>query len=460
MIEISKDADPNYLATVIECPELRDHPNADRLQLLTIFGGDVIVAKNLYTEGEKLVFFPVESCISHKFLSWGNLLDKAELNADGKTKGFFTTKGDTHSRVKAVKLRETPSQGFVFQAFRLAEYYGISESEFKVGESFDTVENDLLVKKYIRNEKNFGKPNVSKKRIPKWVESIIRVFPLPIRKKLYGGINYFYGKPDGIGSLIVDGQWRFHYRTENAGKNIFTLNPDDEIVVSSKLHGTSAIFGNILCRKPSNIFRYLGKKLGMQIEDVEHKFVYSSRSVLKNRGDGKYTEDVWGIIAPRIENLIPPNIIVYGEIVGWSSHNKCVQKDYDYGITRGECDLFVYRMVENTPDGPRELSWKEIEEFCKNTGLSIVPVYFKGKANDMYDIIVDEKWGDTFLGLLKEQYLDKTCELCTTGVVNEGIVIRNESKDSKTALKYKSPLFLIKESSSRDKGEEDMEEES
>ena len=185
MISISKNCDPNYLATVIECPELKQHPNADRLEIANVFGGDVIVAKGQYQKGELLCYFPVESCISQKFLAWANLLDKAESNADGKTKGFFSIKGDGYSRVKAVKLREIPSQGFLFKVSKLAEYYGVKESVFKLGESFDTINDDLLVKKYVSGERKSGNQNESKKRIPKWIENTVRIFPLPIRKRLY-----------------------------------------------------------------------------------------------------------------------------------------------------------------------------------------------------------------------------------------------------------------------------------
>lgn len=462
MISISKNCDPNYLATVIECPELKPHPNADKLELATVFGGDVIVAKGSYQKGEKLVYFPVESCISEKFLSWANLLDKAELNADGKTKGFFSSK---NGRVKAVKLREIPSQGFLFKVSKLSEYYNISESFFKAGESFNTVKDDLLVKKYVATVRKVGVQNESKKRIPKWVEKTIRLFPLPIRKPLYNGINYFYDKnKKGIGSLIVDGHWHFHYKTEGAGRNIFKINPDDSIVVSSKWHGTSAVYGNILCRKPFNIFRYIGQKIGFNIVETEHKLVYSSRSVLKNRRDGKFTDDVWGVVASRLDGKIPKNFTIYGEIVGYSSANKMVQKNYDYGVKQGECDFFVYRMTENTPNGVRECSWNEIETFCMVGGLKHVPVYYKGLAKDMFDIpytsdLEPTVWREEFLTSLKAKYLDKTCEFCTTGAVNEGVVLRNETDPNKNALKYKSPKFLIGESADRDKGETNMEEE-
>jgi hypothetical protein len=231
------------------------------------------------------------------------------------------------------------------------------------------------------------------------------------------------------------------------------------------IHNTSAVYGNILCKKPFNIFRSIGKKIGLNILETENRFVYSSRSVLKNRRDGKFTDDVWGIIAARLNGKIPKNFTIYGEIVGYSSTNKMVQKNYDYGVKQGECDFFIYRMTENTYNGVRECSWDEIEAFCVEKELKHVPVYYMGVAESMFDIPNcgdDENkrnWREQFLQALKEKYLDKACEFCTTGVVNEGIVLRNESDPDKNALKYKSPKFLIGESVDRDNGETNMEEE-
>jgi hypothetical protein len=285
-LKISEGSDPNYLAVVVACPELKDHPNAERLQLATVFGNDVIVAKGMYEKGEKLIYFAVESCISQKFLSWANLLDKADLNADGKTKGFFSNK---HGRVKAVKLREIPSQGFLYKVSKLVEYYGIKENEFNVGDIFDTVgdvwfgEDDLLVTKYVRKESNSGEPYSKKSRVPKWLNSTLGVLPRPIRRSAYTFVNAWYNRnAEGIKSQIVDGQFKFHYKTEHLGKNIFILKPDDFITISSKLHGTSAIFSNLLCKKSFNPIISIANKFGGKNPDREYKFVYASRTKIKN----------------------------------------------------------------------------------------------------------------------------------------------------------------------------------
>jgi hypothetical protein len=467
-LTISEGADPNYLPTVVKVPVIKDHPNADRLSLVEVFGNTIIIGKGSYNEGDLVVYFPVECAISLKFLSWANLRDNAELNADGKTKGFF----GKHGRVKAIGLRSIPSQGFLFKVSELAKYYEVDEDTFKLGDIFDTVGEDVLAKKYVKGDaRNSGEANEKKSRVPKWVEKTIGVMPRPIRVKLYKPINaWFNRKAEGIKSQLVDGQFAFHYKTEHLGRNIFLVNPDDFITVSSKMHGTSAIFANILCKKPFSITRpilnkigYYVPNLGLNIPDTEYKFVYSSRSVLKNRRDGNYTDDVWGVIAAELEGEIPERYTVYGEIVGYTSGGATIQKGYDYGVAKGECEFRVYRITCNLPEGKiYELEWYEIEEFCHDLGLKTVPVYYTGLARDMFadDIPMDKDWNDNFLAKLKEAHLDKDCELCTTGVVNEGIVLRIENNPKRTALKFKSPKFVIKESAARDNNEADMEEES
>ena len=460
-LTITEGADPNYLATVVKVPTIKEHPNADKLQLVEVFGNTIIIGKGLYTEGELVVYFPVESAISLKFLSWANLRDKAELNADEKTKGFF----GKHGRVKAISLRGMPSQGFLYKVSELAKYYETDENTFNLGDTFDTVGDDILVKKYIKgntNTRGSGESNVKKSRVPKWLDKTISIMPRPIRRNAYIFVNSWYNRnSEGIKSQIVDGEFRFHYKTEHLGRNVFLVNPEDFITVSSKMHGTSAIYSNIICKKPFNPIRGIANKFGAKIPSIEYKFVYSSRSILKNRRDGKLTDDVWGIIASELKDVIPEGYTVYGEIVGYTPGGAMIQKNYDYGITKGECEFFVYRITYNLSDGKvKELEWYEIEEFCYEYGIKTVKVYYTGLASELFEIPLDKDWHETFLAKLKDSYLDNVCDQCTTGSINEGIVLRIESSDKKTALKFKSPKFLIQESAARDNNEEDMEEDS
>lgn len=174
----------------------------------------------------------------------------------------------------------------------------------------------------------------------------------------------------------------------------------------------------------------------------------------------KLTEDVWGLIASEVHDDIPEGYTVYGEIVGYTPGGKTIQKGYDYGVSLRECEFRVYRVTYNDLDGPRDLEWYEIEEFCYEHGMKTVPVYYNGLASDLFDIPIDSEWGNNFLDKMKEKFLDQPCEFCTTGVVNEGVVLRIENHEKKPALKFKSPLFILGESVARDNNEEDIEEDS
>ena len=69
MIKISKDANPNYLAKIVEIKNIRKHENADRLQIVTVDFQDVIVGMDA-KEGDVYCFFPLECAINLDFLSY------------------------------------------------------------------------------------------------------------------------------------------------------------------------------------------------------------------------------------------------------------------------------------------------------------------------------------------------------------------------------------------------------
>ena len=108
MFYISEKANPNYLAKFVEISNIRKHPNADRLQVTTIDGNDVITGTDIKV-GDNVVYFPLECAINKDFLSATNSFEDKELNFEKDKKGFFNSKG----RVRAVKLRGQPSMGYI-----------------------------------------------------------------------------------------------------------------------------------------------------------------------------------------------------------------------------------------------------------------------------------------------------------------------------------------------------------
>lgn len=71
-ITLSKDHNPNYVATVCRIGTLSKVENADKLQKTVINGYDIIVDMN-YHENDIVVYFTSETVICDKFLSKNNL---------------------------------------------------------------------------------------------------------------------------------------------------------------------------------------------------------------------------------------------------------------------------------------------------------------------------------------------------------------------------------------------------
>lgn len=64
-----------YSAYVTTLKELHKHSNADRLQCVSVFGNNVIVDLS-YSEGQRVVYFPVDGQLSEEFATDNNLVKK------------------------------------------------------------------------------------------------------------------------------------------------------------------------------------------------------------------------------------------------------------------------------------------------------------------------------------------------------------------------------------------------
>jgi RNA ligase (TIGR02306 family) len=109
------------LASVQQVKEIKSIPDADRIEVITVLGWHVVVQKNIYKVGDKVVYFEVDSCLPHDNILYGDL----------EKSGY---------RVKTLKFRGQISQGFVKKL-----------SELNLDESIEigtNVTNILGVKKY------------------------------------------------------------------------------------------------------------------------------------------------------------------------------------------------------------------------------------------------------------------------------------------------------------------------
>ena len=479
---LTEGANPNYLATICKIGKLYPIENADRLLKTVVNGYDIVVSKDFH-EGDIVVYFPVESCISQKFLSANNqygqsdfelnqnaeevkaiLLGLESMDDEGKKAagdkvkalcGFFNANG----RVRMLKLRGQYSMGFISGIDSLVKYDSSLADvnwEENVGVQFNTVGDDMLVKKYVPKIKPKVENDGSRK-------------------------NYFWKK--SMSKLrrfncMIDGQFEFHYETEHLQEHMDRISPEDNVSISLKVHGSSFIISNILCLKNLPWWKKVLKRLGANIKDKEFKKIYSSRRVIQNEDvnpnkDSYYSENIYNCVFRDFGEFIPERMTVYGEIVGYLEGTQTmIQKDYDYGCDEGEWKFMPYRITETDEYGnKKEWNLKEVDawteklvqehpELAKKV-LRLTILYY-GKMGDLYpDIDVSQHWRENVLERLKteKKFLMEELEpLCKHKVPREGIVLRIIDDKFPEAWKLKCKAFWDRETKQHDKGEVDMEE--
>lgn len=131
----------NNTLTVIKVNSISEIQGADRIQLVNLFGTQVIVGKDVQV-GDVLIYADSNMQISNDVLSVHNLFRNKELNIDKDKSGYFEDNG----RVKCIKMKGVISDGFLFPPNYL-EF--LTKKEFKVGDEFTEVEGHKIACKYI-----------------------------------------------------------------------------------------------------------------------------------------------------------------------------------------------------------------------------------------------------------------------------------------------------------------------
>lgn len=456
-LTISKNANPNYLAKIVEITTFSTHPNADKLKLANVDG--CMIAVGINTKPGMFVYFPVECCISQKYLHENNLYRITTMNHDLEaTPGFFEENG----RVKCIKLRGFASEGLVmpFETLLPSNVSAITFVDL-IGTEFDTVDNELLVKKYVIPRKSNGHSNHQGKK-----------------KKAYE-------------ELIVDNQFRFHPDTEQLKKHLYKFQTDTQIHISHKFHGTSAIFCNLLVKKDLSIWQKFLNLIGGNTVKTEYRAFCSSRKVVKdpelNKGltQGYYKYDIWNLALDVIKPYLQKGMTVYAEIVGYMPDGSMIQKDYDYGCVYDNTvdyskmtpqqmydeklfKIYVYRITYTNVEGRVfEMSARNLNQYCRSKGLSSVIEDFYGTVFDFvenyctshyHDEATQGSYEEHFLKCLIDRYLERECGWCKNKVPAEGIVVRIDQPEFE-AYKLKSLTFLQRESKMLDEGVADIESE-
>lgn len=412
----------NYCGIVVKLAAITPIEGADRIVKTSIFGSDVIIGKE-HNVGDIGVWFPAEVQLSYDFIKQNNLYRKKELNADQTKTGYLEENG----RVKSLKLKFGISTALWMPISSLD--FVLKGETIDIGTGFNVINGVEICKKYVRKYNKAKGPATT----PKLVDKVDRrVFPE-------------------------------HVDTSHLAREIEDLSLDDVISVTVKLHGTSAIYGNVPVKRQFAWYERLLAKLGVKIEKERLGFVSASRRVIKsidlNELAGKqhfYASDIWTLAGSNLYGQVMPYEIVFGEIVGYNAATP-IQKGYTYGLPSGAHKLYVYRIARTNPSGYlQDLPWWAVKQRATELGLAHVPEVFFGKVEHWLKELVpdykNETWREQLIQAIKDKYLDKPSQFNGNGWsgVEEGIVVTKYKLGISKFYKSKSPLFLVHESKALD----------
>jgi hypothetical protein len=414
-MKLNTPKNANYAATVVEVKQIIELDNCDNVVAVPLLGYRSIVGKDVKV-GDVGILFGAEAQLSVAYAKANNLHRHSDLNADPNWKGYL----EDNRRIKAIRFRGHRSDALFMPLESLSDFTD-DWAQLKVGDTFDEIGGVEICRKY---EVPGSGSKRSSQATPK---SQQRLDEIHLPK---------------------------HFDTPNYFRNPNAIGPDDFVVATQKLHGTSVRIGHSLVKRKLGWLEKLAKKLGVQVREMEYDYVYGSRNVIKDPGNpsgpGFYGADLYAEVGSRLKGLLPKGWVVYGEIIGWvPGTNTPIQKGYTYQIPQGEAELYVYRITTVNEDGRAvDLSWPAIQEFCDSIGAKSVPEITDFLGNPEFEI---DDW-------LDKRFADYNPDAVPTDgdSVDEGLCLRVEGI-TPTIVKAKSPEFLRFESKQFDAGTVDIE---
>lgn len=440
-----------YTALVAELKNVRPHPNADRLKLADCFGEQVIVGLE-DNEGDIGIYFPSGGRLSEDFCIANNLIGYTDPETGERKGGLF----DDKRRVKAQKLRGESSYGFWCPLTYLSNFVKyIAKTKYN-GDmitsvtdtqrySYDPKTDTALVGVVIGDQiTDYAGYNIcTRYETPK------------TREAAQNNQKQNPPKPRSI-------WFPEHYDTSQFLYEIDKIPAGARIIITEKLHGTSARMGNTYNKIVLPWIKQQLNKIYPWFKDHVYKMSVGTRkTVLSDKKTDFYNDKNFRYnVVPKTE--LHPGEIVYGEIVGYTTNKSPIQGSFNPGkvskefqklygsamawsygcekdsLTRQQA-LYVYRIRIVTPEIQKELSFDELSTRCFELGLNTVPVLadivYDGNKEALKELVVELSSGASVL--------DTHCK--------EGVVLRVETTPTHHyALKYKTPEFKMMESHSRD----------
>lgn len=406
-----------YKVCFTKVREITPHTNADKLEILTIYGFNVVAGKGRYNVGDFVLYCPLDSVLP------------ADLEALVFPEGSKIKLNK--SRVRQIRIRNFPSQGMTIEVStikQLLKQRGLNANmDFKL----ETCYADLLgVKKYEPPVPEFQQNTKTGKKERK------RNNNNPLLHS-YQGLDNLKWFPD-----------RF---TE-----------DEEVVIQEKLHGTNCRAGILPSPKPTLKHLVLALRyfdFGNALNEAKnlilnamgklpkYEFCYGSNNVELTNRDVKqnfYGENVYaaalsksvhvryGLGYPKhAKDAMKPMEVIYGEIIGAG-----LQKGYDYGHKDEKVFVLFDVKIMNEDGTFRWLNPEEAEEYAKERGFRFAPVLYRGKFNKQ----------------LANELTKGPSVYCPSQKVREGVAVKSRfgyndpyCSSQKKALKIISEDYLDKD---------------
>lgn len=441
-----------YKAVVVLLRNVRQHPNADKVQLATCLGNQVVVGLN-NKEGDLGVYFNSDGQLSHEFCYRNNLYRDNTKNIDPNAKpGMF----DDNRRVRAQKFRGeisdgfwTPISSFIDAGFKVTQIEGFE---------FDEINGVSICNKYVN-------PNTIKAAQE--------------------------NKPKKTRVAKTSVMFKEHIDTEHFGKHVYEVKDNDLMIITEKFHGTSHRVGHVQLDRDLNWFERLLTKLGVKIDNTYWDYLNGTRRVVLEEAKSDTTQFHDPTIREKAFNLFKGNLrkgeTVYLEIVGYENGDKPIMpmvdttktgdKEfvkthsnfgdkkhmvYSYGCAPGTSDFYVYRITMTNPDGISiDYSWDDVMKRCNEIGVKHVPEIVRFRAAEYRNnngLIDDRDFNNAIVKYVDD--LSNGPSMIDASHISEGVCVRLESGLVPRIFKHKSFTFKLLEGIVKDSGVVDMEESS
>jgi hypothetical protein len=266
-----------------------------------------------------------------------------------------------------------------------------------------------------------------------------------------------------IDNIIDKKQAPEHPDTAHLLKNTHKLRLDTPIVVSYKLHGTSARTYHSLVKRKLSWKDKLAKWFGAKVQVEDYDYIAGSRRQIKSVGFEElpnknhfFTDgDLWSEFAKQnLEGKLNKGESIYYEIIGKTYGGSDIQGNgYHYGLDKPVA--YVYRIANINSQGIEvDLSYEQMKIRASQLDLKVCPQFFVGTLGEFIDSYDN---GQTYIELdepLNRIFYNKLLEkpsILDSSVIEEGFCIRVENYPKPDIFKIKSKIFLKQESDWIDK---------